>query len=217
MTIRGVALDMDGLLFDTEGLYFRVGQEVLGARGHQFTSALQHRMMGRVGLDAIAQMVDMHGLEDSPESLLAESDEIYARLLQEGIPAMPGLSRWMGHLQSSGLPHGVATSSRRRFVDVILPTTDWQGALSFVLCGDDVKHGKPHPEIYLRAAEQLGVAPESMLVLEDSGNGVAAAVAAGAIVVAIPNSHTADHCFDGVALVADSLNDPRLHAMLKAG
>lgn len=207
---------MDGLLFDTEKLFWAVGDQLLIRRGHRFSRELQNRMMGRVGLQAIAQMIDHHDLDDSPEDLLAESDVLYESLLSDQLQPMPGLDGWIDAVRQSGLPFGLATSSRRRFVEQILPRVDWRDELSFVLTGDDVTRGKPDPQIYQFAAEKLGIAPESMLVLEDSGNGTAAAVAAGALTVAVPSQHTIDHDFTGAFLVADSLSDPRLHALLSA-
>ncbi|MFM8380085.1 MAG: HAD-IA family hydrolase, partial [Planctomycetia bacterium] len=74
--------------------------------------------------------------------------------------------------------------------------------------------GKPHPEIYERAAVQLGVAPSEMLVFEDSENGCRAAVAAGAVVVAVPGAHSRRHDFTGARFVAESLADPRIVELL---
>ena len=214
--VRGVALDMDGLLFDTERLYWAVGDAVLSRRGLRFSTQLQQRMMGRVGLAAIQQMIDFHQLDDSPERLLAESERLYREQLAIGPDPMPGLDRWIGRLQQSGIPFGLATSSRRKFVDVILAGVDWRDALAFELTGDDVRRGKPHPEMYLKAAERMAIAPHEMLVLEDSGNGCAAAVAAGAITVAVPSQYTRNQDFSGAVLVADSLLDPRLWEKLGA-
>ncbi|WP_442510211.1 HAD family hydrolase [Novipirellula sp. SH528] len=212
--VRGVALDMDGLLIDTERLYWQVGDTLLQRRGYRYSRELQARMMGRIGVSAIAQMIEMHHLSDSPEALLAESDELYGALLSEQLRPMPGLSQWMDSLQQSGLPFGLATSSQRKFVDVILPTFDWSDQLAFVLTGNDVVNGKPHPEMYLSAAEKMQIPASDMLVLEDSGNGCVAALAAGAQTVAVPSEHTKDQSFSGVMLIADSLLDPRLHKLI---
>ncbi len=205
---------MDGLLFDTERLYWQVGDRVLQRRGRRFCADLQQRMMGRIGVACLQQMVDFHSLSDSAEQLLEESDTIYSELLSAGPAPMPGLADWISRLIQSGLPFGLATSSRRKFVDVILGNAPWRDSLSFVLTGDDVTNGKPHPEIYLKAALKLGMDPAEMLVLEDSGNGCAAAVAAGAFTVAIPSEHTRGHAFDGARLIVDSLTDPRLLALV---
>lgn len=206
---------MDGLLFDTERLYWDVGDALLVARGHRYSHELQQRMMGRIGVAAMQQMIDFHGLDDSPESLLAESDRIYGEKLANDITPMPGLDQWISLLRETKTLFGLATSSRRKFVDIILATTDWANDLAFVLTGDDVTNGKPHPEMYLAAADKLNVPPASMLVLEDSGNGCAAAVAACAYTVAIPSPHTKMQSFDGAKLIAKSLADPRLWALLK--
>jgi len=212
--IRGVALDMDGLLFDTEGLYWEVGDTVLQRRGYRYSKELQTRMMGRVGVAALQQMVDFHQLQDSPESLLEESDELFAEKLSAGVPPIDGVHEWLEFLKQHQVPFGLATSSRRRFVDILCQSISWKDDLAFVLTGDDVNQGKPHPEMYLRAADQLGISPAQMLVLEDSGNGCAAAVAAGACTVAIPNTHTRDQNFDGAALIADTIRDTRLRSMI---
>ena len=212
--ILGVALDMDGLLFDTEKLFWDVGDTVLQRRGFRFSHELQQKMMGRVGTQALQQMVDHHELLDSAETLLAESNELYAERLVQGVDPMPGLEDWIRVLIESQVPFGLATSSQRKFVDVIFESIAWREQLAFVLTGDDVVNGKPHPEMYLSAAEKLGVQPAEMLVLEDSGNGCAAAVAAGAFAVAIPSEHTHGQDFSGAKMVVDSLLDPRLHALL---
>lgn len=214
-TIRGVALDMDGLLFDTEELYWEVGDTVLQRRGFRFCKPLQQRMMGRVGVAAIQQMIDFHGLDDEPLALLAESGDLFEEMLATGLRPMPGLSEWIDLLHEVQLPFGLATSNQRKFVDIIFEDIDWRDSLSFILTGDDVTHGKPHPEMYLTAAEKLAIEPAGMLVLEDSGNGCAAAVAAGAYAVAVPNAHTRDQSFDGASLIADSLSDPRLWSVVR--
>ena len=206
---------MDGLLFDTEDLYWEVGDTVLQRRGFRYSKALQSRMMGRVGVAAVQQMVDFHSLEESPEILLAESDEIFAGKLAEGVPLIDGVSEWIEHLKTHQVPFGLATSNRRGFVDILFRDIPWRKDFAFTLTGDDVINGKPHPEMYLRAAGELGISPDQMLVLEDSGNGCAAAVAAGACTVAVPSIHTKDQDFTGATLLASSIRDSRLWAMIK--
>ncbi len=129
---------------------------------------------------------------------------------------MPGLDEWIGFLRESDLPFGLATSSRRKFVDVLFDQIPWRESLAFALTGDDVIQGKPDPEIYLLAAEKLAIKPEQLLVLEDSGNGCAAAVAAGAVTVAIPSEHTRDQRFQGAKLIAESLTDSRLWRLVQS-
>lgn len=213
--IRGVALDMDGLLFDTERLYWEVGDQLLIRRGHRFCKGLQNRMMGRVGVAAMQQMVDYFDLSESAEQMLEESDVLFSQMIEQGVEGMPGLGHWIEFLSESDLPFGLATSSRRKFVDVIFQQIPWRENLAFTLTGDDVTRGKPDPQIYQMAAAQLGIPADQMLVLEDSGNGCAAAVASGACTVAVPSTHTKDQNFDGATLIAESLLDPRLWELIR--
>ncbi len=216
ISLQGIALDMDGLLFDTEKLYWEVGDTILSRRGLRFSHQLQRKMMGRVGVNAMLQMKEFHQLDDSAEDLLSESDELYHQHLREGVDPMPGLQGWIDCLIESGMPFGLATSSRRQFVDVIFESIRWRDSLAFVLTGDDVTHGKPHPEMYLKAAKSLSIPPHAMMVLEDSQNGCSSAIAAGAFTVAIPSEHTRDQNFSGVSLVADSLSDAKLHDLVRS-
>ncbi|WP_153555312.1 HAD family hydrolase [Roseimaritima sediminicola] len=213
--ILGVALDLDGLLYDTEPLYWQVGSELLARRNHQFSDHLQRQMMGRPGVQAMQVLIDNLDLPDDPAVLLEESDEIYAGILADGLQPMPGLTRWLTELERSEIPYGVATSSRRRFAETILGRDAVREQLAFLLTGEDVTHGKPHPEMYQKAAAELDIDPASMLVLEDSENGCAAAVAAGAITVAIPGEHTVGHRYDGAHLIAERLDDPRLLKLIQ--
>ena len=212
--IRGVALDMDGLLFDTESLYWECGDELLKRRGRRYCTDLQRLMMGRVGVAAMEQMIKFHDLEDRAKDLIVESNEVFAGLLERGAEEMPGLNSWIDFLKANKIPFGLATSSQRRFVDILFRSRPWREDLSFILTGDDVTKGKPDPQIYQMAADKLGIAPSNMLVLEDSQNGCAAAVAAGAFTVAVPNKPTQHQDFTKVNMIAKSLSDPALRDLI---
>ena len=127
---------------------------------------------------------------------------------------MPGLLALLDVLEHNEIPKAVATSSGREFVHDVLTRCQIRERFQFILTAEDVVEGKPHPEIYLQAAERFGIPPRQMLVLEDSQNGCNAAVAAGALVVAVPGGHSRRHNFQGVDLIADSLADERIYALL---
>ena len=211
---RAVVFDLDGLMFNTEELYQEVGSEILRRRGYEFTPELLDQMMGRPSRVALQIMIDTHALRATVEELLAETDEIFPEILQARLAPMPGLLDLMEALERRGLPKAIATSSRRSFVETVLGQFDFQPRFAPILTSEDITEGKPHPEIYLLAASRLGLAPAEVLVLEDSQNGCASAVAAGAQVVAVPGGHSMRHDFSGAVLVAESLADPRIYALL---
>ena len=213
--VRGVAFDLDGLLVNTEELYQHVGSELLARRGRTFEADLLDRMMGRPQPVSLQIMIDWHGLDDTIETLAAETHEIFAGLLDTRLEPMPGALPLVDALERRGIPRGVATSSGPDFAHDVLGRVGLLERFSFVLTAADVTHGKPHPEIYQSAARRLGVDVAEMLVLEDSENGCKAAVAAGAIVVAVPGGHSRRHDFTGARFIAESLADPRIYDLLQ--
>lgn len=214
--IRAVVFDLDGLLVNTEDLYAHVGAELLLRRGRRFEPDLLDAMMGRPPAVSLAIMIEWHGLADTVESLAAETSEIFAGMLDERLEPMPGAVPLVASLVARGLPRAVATSSGPAFARDVLARVGLLERFAFVLTSADVVNGKPDPEIYLAAADRLGVEPAAMLVFEDSQTGCRAAVASGAVVVAVPGGHSRRHDFTGARLVAESLADPRIDALLRA-
>lgn len=214
MPCRAVVFDLDGLLFNTEDLYVEIGTELLARRGRTFTAELRNQMMGRPGKVALQIMIDFHRLSATVDELQRETDELYPAILERSLAPLTGVVDLLAALEAADLPKAVATSSRRAFVQAVLGRFDWESRFRFLLTAEDVTHGKPHPEIYRTAAARLMIEPEQMVVCEDSGNGCRAAVTAGAVTIAVPGPHSADHDFSGVSLVADTLADPRLYSLL---
>jgi len=212
--IEGVAFDLDGLLVNTEELYQHVGSELLRRRDRTFEPDLLDAMMGRPQKVSLAIMIEWHGLTDTVEMLASETREIFVSLLDTQLKTMPGAVELLDLLDARGIPRGVATSSGPEFAHDVLSRVGLLERFSFVLTSADVSHGKPHPEIYQTAARRLSVAPGSMLVLEDSQTGCRAAVAAGAVAVAVPGGHSQRHDFSGARFVAETLTDPRIRGML---
>ena len=216
---RLAVFDLDGLMFNTEELYQEVGSELLRRRGYEFTQELLDRMMGRPSNVALQLMIEAHALQATVEELLAETDEIFPAILDERLETMPGLLELLGALEAQAIPKAIATSSRRPFVQRVLGAFELEPRFSPILTCEDITHGKPNPEIYLKAAARLGVPPEEIVVFEDSQNGCRAAVTAGAVTVAVPGGHSSRHDFAGAALVVNSLADRRIYELLqiKAG
>jgi HAD superfamily hydrolase (TIGR01509 family) len=214
--IRAAVFDLDGLLVNTEELYQHVGSELLRRRGRTFEPDLLDAMMGRPPAVSLGIMIAWHGLADTVEALAAETSQIFSGLLDERLEPMPGAVSLVESLAARGLPRGVATSSGPAFAHDVLGRVGLLDRFAFVLTSADVVNGKPDPEIYLAAADRLGVEPAAMLVFEDSQNGCRAAVASGAVVVAVPGGHSRRHDFTGARLVAESLADPRIGELLRA-
>jgi HAD superfamily hydrolase (TIGR01509 family) len=213
--IEGVAFDLDGLMFNTEDVFEKAGQELLRRRGQVFSDVLRRQMMGRRAEEAFSIMIDLCGLTETVTELRAESTELFFGFLDEMLAPMPGLFDLLETIEARDLPKGVATSSSRGYLEDILDRYELLDRFQITLAAEDVTVGKPDPEIYLKAADRIGVAPGAMLVFEDSGMGTAAA--AGAVVVSVPHRHSESHYFSRATFVADGLTDARIATLLNRG
>lgn len=186
---RCFIFDLDGVLLDTEPFYTEVTQEIVAEYGKTFDWSVKQHMIGRQALDAARYLVDALELPITAENYL----ERRVSLLEDRFvrsPAKPGAEAFTQTAAASGVPMGIATSSERRQFE--LKSTlhrDWFSLFGCVVTGDDprVAQGKPAPDIFLQAAEDLEAAPADCLVFEDAPSGVAAACAAGMQVVALPD------------------------------
>jgi HAD superfamily hydrolase (TIGR01509 family) len=213
-TLRAVVFDLDGLMFNTEELYQFVGGELLAGHGKTFEPELLDKMMGRQPRIALQIMIDWHDLQTTPAELAAQAAGIFGKILDERLECMPGLVELLDSLEAHRIPKAIATSSPREFVTNVLGRFEFEPRFEFILAAEDVVEGKPHPEVYLKAAQQFGIPPAQMLVLEDSENGCKAAVAAGAFAVAVPGGHSCRHDFTGVTMQVNTLADPRIYEAL---
>jgi HAD superfamily hydrolase (TIGR01509 family) len=211
---RAVVFDLDGLIANTEDLYEQAGETVLKRRGKTYDAALREQMMGRPVADALQIMIECHSLPDPLDNLVCECKQVMLTLLMTSLAPMAGLYPLLDELQSANVPVAVATSGPRDYARHVLTELKVHDRFRFVLTADDIRHGKPDPEVYFLAAKKLQLPPARVMVLEDSGNGCRAAVAAGAFTVAVPNRHTVHHPFAGAAFVADTLADPRIRQAL---
>lgn len=192
-------------MVNTEELYDEVCDTLLQRRGKRATPELLATMMGRKNIDALQVLIDWHELDTTAAELLVENDEIFHALLDERLDTMPGLVPLLDALEQRNIPKAVTTSGRAGYVERVLMQLQLADRFEFRLTAEDVTQGKPHPEIYQRAAERFDVPADCMLVLEDSDVGCQSGVAAGALVLAVPSKFNERHPFAGACHVADDL------------
>ena len=214
-TIKAVAFDLDGLMFNTEEVYWKVGSELMRRRGHEYTEELSNAIMGRPPQVCFETMIEWYSLNDTWKAMAAESEKIFVNMLDQGVDAMPGLPELLEALEQAFIPKAICTSSSPEVVEAVLSRFAMRPRFQFVLTAADITHGKPNPEIYQKAADHFRIEPCEMLVLEDSQTGCTAAAASGAFTVAVPAGLSQEHDFSMVNLVADSLADPRIAEVLQ--
>ena len=217
MAIRAVVFDLDGLMFDTEALFFRACSEVLESRGKRFTREMMGSLIGRRAIEVAGWLRTLAGVEEPPEAILAEVKDRFAAEVDTAVHPTPGLIALLDHLGRCRLPSAVATSSGRSYADRLLDRHGLAHRFDFVLTAEDVTRGKPDPQIYRLAAERFGIPAGELLVLEDSPAGVAAGRGAGAMVVGVPHEHSPAEALGAADLIAPRLDDPAVLALIEGG
>ncbi|AXG13314.1 HAD family hydrolase [Intrasporangium calvum] len=181
-----VLWDMDGTLVDTEPYWIAAEHELVAAHGGQWSEELAHRLVGNA-LEVSAQMIiDQTGI---PLSVAEVIDALLQRVIEQvrdAIPWRPGARELLEELVGLGVPNVLVTMSWRNLADTVVGALP-AGSFAHQVTGDEVTHGKPHPEPYLRAARLVGAEPADCVALEDSPTGVRSATAAGVPTIAVPH------------------------------
>lgn len=197
--IRALIFDMDGLMIDTEPLYWEVGREIAREHGRTVADATLRKMMGRDRLASSRIFVEESGVPLAAEQVMVlREQKMLERFRRGGIEPMSGLREILQRFERK-LKLGVATSSPRLLVEAALPAIGVERFFDAMTAGDEITHGKPDPEIYLKTMAKLGVQPAETVVLEDAPAGAMAGKRAGAYVIAVPSPLTAQEDFSQVA------------------
>ncbi len=205
MALTHVLFDLDGVLLDTEPLYSRATQAIVGRFGKTFDWSIKRRIMGSDARVGATYLLEQLGIPLSADEFLAQQRPILEELLANA-PAMPGVETFVRGLAARKVPMAVATSSARHLFDLKSARHSFFEAFEAIVCGDDprVSAKKPSPQLFLVAALELRAAPASCLVFEDSPAGVTAALAAGMRVVAIPDPELGiEHCAGAHRILPD--------------
>lgn len=191
LPIRALIFDMDGLLVDSEPLAAKAMTDFLTRFGQSPRPEIAARLLGRRLPEAIAIVRDAYGLAADLEELTRMYGAMRLAALRGNLRPMAGAREILAFGREAGLRLALATSGMREHVDVSLAESGLEGLFDAEVTGDQVQRGKPAPDLFLLAAQQLGVSPAVCVVLEDAPLGVEAAKAAGMRVIAVPNERTA--------------------------
>jgi HAD superfamily hydrolase (TIGR01509 family) len=186
--LEAVLFDMDGVIIDSEPLWSDAEKQLLARRNLPYSPSLKTAMMGRDARGAVGYLIEHYSLTESLGKLIEERNQLIAELFKEHLKAIPGALDLVRSVIAAGILTGLVSSSPKPLVELALEKLVTTGLFDLTLSGDQVVRGKPAPDIYITAAEKLGVKPEYCLVIEDAPHGVAAAKDAGMCCLAIGTS-----------------------------
>ncbi len=187
--INGVIFDMDGLMFDTEQIYGIYWRKVSRELGYPMDDELVTMMCGAVR-DFQIQAIHTRMGEDAPAAEIVDGCKrrTHEYIAHNPIPFKAGLTELLTALREREIPTAIATGTPRVLADDMIARAELSCYIDAMVCGDEVTACKPDPEIFLKAAEAIGVPPQECIVLEDSFNGIRAAHSAGAQPIMIPDT-----------------------------
>ncbi len=184
--VSAVVFDLDGVLLESEQVWSAVKREVSLGRGGRWTAAAETEMLGMSSTEWTAYMRDELGLAMEPEEISTAVAGGLADRYRAELPLIPGADEVVGAL-AGRYPLGLASSSNRETIDLVLELAGWAGCFQASTSSEEVRAGKPAPDVYLETVRRLGAAVGCCVAIEDSGAGIRSAIAAGLGVVAIPN------------------------------
>lgn len=179
--LQAVLWDMDGTLIDSEPFWFRAQRSLMEDHGLRWTAADAAEMVGSP-LASLAEVMRSRGVDLTSDQIVTRlNDEVVAQLAIE-IPWQPGARELLLASQRAGLRNALVTMSYRRMAQHVI---DDVGVFEAVVTSEDVSRGKPHPEPYRTALTALGIEADAAIALEDSVPGVASAMSAGIVTIAV--------------------------------
>ncbi|WP_426453650.1 bifunctional mannitol-1-phosphate dehydrogenase/phosphatase [Acinetobacter sp. KB005] len=199
--VHGAIFDMDGTMFDTERLRFQTLQQASQElMGQEFSHEYLMQCLGLSATTAEQLAQRLYGVNIPYKEIRKRADEMeLEHIRKHGVPIKKGLVQVLERLRKSGLRMAVATSSRRAIAEEYLINANVYKFFDVITCGDEVQNGKPHPEIFLKAASQLHLDANQCLMFEDSENGL-----------------TSAHSSKGLTILLKDIKEPNDEMLAKA-
>ena len=201
-----VVFDLDGVLIESERVWDKARKELVRDRGGAWHDSATTDMMGMSSKEWSGYMHDRLGVPMDPAEINDAVVELVATAYEAHLPLLPHAVDTVREL-ATRWPLGVASSSNRPIIELVLERASMRACFDAIVSSEEVKHGKPAPDVYIAAARRLDVEPDDCVAVEDSTNGIKAAVAARMRTIAAPNRELppADDVLKTATVVVSSL------------
>ena len=187
---KGIIFDLDGTMVDSMWMWRQIDIEFMASRNLEFTEQLQQDIEGMSFRETAEYFVRTYPLTESVEELMDIWVQMAIDKYQHEVPVKPGLMRFLMEMKARGIRMGIATSNARILLDAVADAHGFYDYMDGVLTANEVKRGKPAPDVFLAVADKIGVAPADCLVFEDIPQGIRAGLAAGMKVCAVSDEYS---------------------------
>jgi len=210
-----VIFDMDGVIVDSNPFHKVALKQFCEKHGYFLSDdELRGRIFGRTNKDWLTSLFNGKVTAQQVKEFEAEKESLFREIFAPHIKPVKGLISFLKMLETRQIPRAVATSAPPANVEFTLEKTGTQKFFQVVVDGDAVENGKPHPEIYLKAAAAIHFSPQNCIIIEDSLSGIAAGRQAGCKVIGITTTHTREE-LQNTDLVIDDFSDLILDDLIK--
>lgn len=187
--VKAVIWDLDGVIADSAPYHLSAWQEIFSKRGVKFTEEDFKRSFGLRNDNIIRNRLGEGITQDEIEAIAREKEETFRKIAGQKIKPLPGALKLIKSLENKGVRMAIASSTTIENIRLVTGTLGIADCFQSIVTGQDVTEGKPSPQLFLLAAQRLGVKPEKCVVIEDAVAGVAAAKRAGMACVAVTNTN----------------------------
>lgn len=203
--VKAVIFDMDGVLSDSEPLFRDSINKILGAEEAHISEREYKELIGSTFEHAWRVLIDKFHLKKPVSYYMSIYDGVVEEMLGNNAKPAAGVYEIIAEVERRKLPKGLASSSKRIWVMALLKAIKLDRSFDVIVPGDEIERGKPEPDIYIKAATELGFKPEQCLIIEDSPTGILSAKRSGAMVVAVKTPYTRDLNISKADVIIDSL------------
>lgn len=215
---KGIIFDMDGVIIDSEPIYLEIDKKFFKEHGIDMTHEEIEAYIGVNMREVWEDILRLFKLEDkhTPEEMYGKQvDAFYDNIKNnEELTLMDGLIKWLEYFKEKEIKMIIASSNHKKVIKLIYDKYNLDDYMIGYVDGNTVENGKPAPDIFLKAAEELDLKPEHCLVIEDSENGVKAAKSAGMKCVGFNNRESQFQSLDKADIVIDHFNEENLNKVV---
>lgn len=204
--MKAVIFDMDGVIIDSQSIHFEVDMQTLKELGCSISVEELEKYAGATNEYVFTDIKKNYNIDKSVEEIIKYKVEmVKKRIIQSDLEPMEGIKEILIELKNKNIPAAIASSSPKDLISVVISKFKLENYFKYIVSGEDVKNGKPSPEIYIKTAKKLEISPEYCTVIEDSRNGVLAAKAAGMNCIGFRNINSGNQDLSKADIVVKSL------------